>query len=281
MVAIIGDPLLPAGAGLMFMLGLRHGLDPDHIAAIDGMTLQVLRTRSGLARWVGTLFSLGHGTVITAIAVGVGTLSGKVELPAFVSMAANWLPIVLLLTIGLGNLHTLLTQSEHAMPRWNALRLAGPLARGGHPVGIFMVGVIFALVFDTAGQAAAWGYAATVHGGPVAALLVGLAFTLGMMVTDTVDSRVVAGILKNAEKTDVRRFRRLLGWSIVAASLGMAGYGIAVRMEPSLSAGGDAYTLIGLALFTPFALGYAWILWRMHNRTRQSRAARTDGSPQA
>ena len=27
-----------SGLVLMFVLGLRHGLDPDHIACIDGLT---------------------------------------------------------------------------------------------------------------------------------------------------------------------------------------------------------------------------------------------------
>jgi len=271
----IVDAFLPAGAGLMFVLGLRHGLDPDHIAAIDGMTMHVLRTRSGAARWVGTLFSLGHGTVVTGIAVGVGLASRDIMLPRLLAIMAGWLPIALLTLIGLSNLRTLLAQPDGTKSRWSALRLAGPLARSGHPAGIFLVGVIFALVFDTASQAAAWGLAATVQGGTAAALTIGVVFTLGMVVTDTVDSRVVAGILQRAAQADVRRFRRLLAWCIVATSLGMAAYGIATRINPALSVGDSGYSTIGLVLFAPFALGYIWMLWRMLRRTRLNGSTNT------
>ena len=42
-------------AALVFALGLRHGFDPDHLVAIDGLT------RSSKSRWCGLFFSLGHG----------------------------------------------------------------------------------------------------------------------------------------------------------------------------------------------------------------------------
>ena len=40
------DALPASGLALFFVLGLRHGVEPDHIAAIDGMTIG----RRGLAR---------------------------------------------------------------------------------------------------------------------------------------------------------------------------------------------------------------------------------------
>ena len=43
---------LPADWGalcaLVFLLGMRHGLDADHLAAIDGLT----RARSHIGRWI-------------------------------------------------------------------------------------------------------------------------------------------------------------------------------------------------------------------------------------
>ena len=41
--------LLPIpGLSLMFMLGLRHGFDPDHIAIIDSMAYRALGERPRL-----------------------------------------------------------------------------------------------------------------------------------------------------------------------------------------------------------------------------------------
>jgi high-affinity nickel-transport protein len=50
----------------MFMLGLRHGFDPDHIAIIDGVSVRYAATKPLLAKWTGTLFAAGHGTVVLA-----------------------------------------------------------------------------------------------------------------------------------------------------------------------------------------------------------------------
>src|SRR2546428_14111160 len=50
---------------LVFLLGLRHGFDPDHLVAIDGLT------RSNRSRWNGLFFSLGHGMVVTLVGLVV------------------------------------------------------------------------------------------------------------------------------------------------------------------------------------------------------------------
>ena len=56
---------------LVFVLGLKHGFDADHLATIDGLTRYNSWTRPGLARYCGALFSLGHGTVVIAIALAL------------------------------------------------------------------------------------------------------------------------------------------------------------------------------------------------------------------
>src|SRR5258706_15426879 len=52
---------------VVFLLGLKHGLDPDHLAAIDGLTRFNASRRPLLSRWSGLLFSAGHGVVVTAV----------------------------------------------------------------------------------------------------------------------------------------------------------------------------------------------------------------------
>ena len=46
---------------LALLLGLRHGFAPDHLAAVDGLTM---RARRVAAPWMGALFSIGHGTIL-------------------------------------------------------------------------------------------------------------------------------------------------------------------------------------------------------------------------
>ena len=56
---------LPAsGMALFFLLGMRHGIEPDHIAAIDGLTLRAHDHHERHAPWTGSLFALGHGLAI-------------------------------------------------------------------------------------------------------------------------------------------------------------------------------------------------------------------------
>lgn len=61
----------------MLMLGLRHGLNPDHIAIIDSMTMKHSNEHSPYAKWVGTFFAIGHGLVVTTIAVLVNCLRAQ------------------------------------------------------------------------------------------------------------------------------------------------------------------------------------------------------------
>src|SRR3977135_1593254 len=64
---------------LVFALGLRHGFDPDHLVAIDGLTRSSARARPGMSRWSGLFFSLGHGAVVTLVGLGVAVAAGDWE----------------------------------------------------------------------------------------------------------------------------------------------------------------------------------------------------------
>ena len=50
-------------------LEMRHGTDPDHLAAIDGLTRIRPRATNGV------YFALGHGLVVISLAVGIVTFS--------------------------------------------------------------------------------------------------------------------------------------------------------------------------------------------------------------
>ena len=58
-------------AVVALVLGMRHGVDADHLAAIDAMTRCNAQARPALARRTGLWFSVGHGTVVLAVAFGV------------------------------------------------------------------------------------------------------------------------------------------------------------------------------------------------------------------
>src|SRR4051794_27368411 len=71
------------GIGLTaYTLGLRHAFDADHIAAIDNTTRKLM-AEGKRPLSVGFFFSLGHSTVVFALAlllaVGVRAIAGQVE----------------------------------------------------------------------------------------------------------------------------------------------------------------------------------------------------------
>lgn len=249
-----------SSAGLMFGLGLRHGLDPDHIAVIDGLTMRAMTQRPRSAPWVGTLFSIGHGLVVTLIALGVALVSREWRVPEELAAYGGWVPIGLLILVGVLNLWSLLAQPDYEVTGWRSWLLPNRLRQSSHPALVLVIGMFFALVFDTATQAAAWGYVAASEGGAVLALCLGLVFTLGMVITDTLDSRMLATLLRRSQREEARRFRRLLGWAIVTVSFGMAAYGIAARVHPAVELGDDAYFVLGVGLFVFFGSGYLWTL---------------------
>lgn len=215
---------------LMFVLGLRHGLAPDHVAFIDGMAMQAVHERSRSARWVGALFALGHGLTITIMAVLLGALGVALAFPPMVARVLEWMPVLLLLVLGTFNLRQLLRQSGFAPVAWKDRILPGRLRHSSHPLAVLSVGVIFALVFESVAQAATWGYAANAQGGATAALGAGLAFTAGMLVTDTADGLLMVRLFSR-ERRGQRDYRRAVGWCMVALSYGVAFFTIAMLLE--------------------------------------------------
>jgi len=243
------ESMLPtSGLVLMFMLGLRHGFDPDHIAMIDSMAYRSLDERPRLAPWMGTLFALGHGLTVTAIAVLLGAVAGEFSLPATLQAVLDWLPAALLLLVGTLNLRGLLGQGDYQPQGWKSHYLPARLRNSSHPLAVLLVGVLFALVFDTATQAAAWGYAASGDGAS-SALLAGLVFTCGMVLTDTLDGRLMVRLMRHAAgRARTRLYRRAIGWAVVLISYGTALYMIATHVRPDLDIGEAAFTTIGAAL---------------------------------
>ena len=129
-------------AALVFALGLRHGLDPDHLVAIDGLT------RSTRSRWCGLFFSLGHGVVVTLIGVAVALAASDRQAPAWLEQTGAGISIGVLLVLGFANLALVLRAPRGApvaplglRSRWLALRLQP----ASHPVVIAAVGAAFAL----------------------------------------------------------------------------------------------------------------------------------------
>src|SRR5213083_2696024 len=64
-------PVMLGLGGLAYSFGLRHAFDADHISAIDNTTRKLLQ-EGKRPMGVGFFFSLGHSTVVLAIALALG-----------------------------------------------------------------------------------------------------------------------------------------------------------------------------------------------------------------
>ncbi len=271
------DAELISGSGLvlMFVLGLRHGLDPDHIACIDGLTWRALSHEHRHADWIGTLFAIGHGLLVTSIAVGVSKVTRTLSVPDPVVVVFGWIPTVLLLLVGTMNLRLLMSRDPSYAPTGWKLRLIPKRLRNhSSPWAVVVIGVLFATVFDTATQASAWGFVASTKGGGLpAAFLAGIVFSVGMVITDTLDGRLICRIGRSSDgQAAGRRFRRSLGWLIVAISYGVAVYNIGKALIPALEMDDMAFSLTGASLIVVMCV--IWACVRPDRRQAVSSPAR-------
>lgn len=206
---------------IVFMLGLRHGMDPDHLATIDGITRASSIKRPRLSRWTGLLFSLGHGMMMTAAAGIISGLAHSWQVPVWFEMLGAWISISFLFTLGFTNLYVVLKMPASAVlkPAGITGRLFRPLlARLEHPGWMILIGALFALSFDTLSQVAFFSVSSQAHNGWSASMLFGLVFMLGMIITDGLNGFWVARMIQRTDKL-ARVASRLLGLIVSGLSL--------------------------------------------------------------
>ena len=251
---------LPAtGLALFFMLGLRHGCEPDHIAAIDGMTLRAVDRHEKHAGWVGTLFALGHGVAVGAIAVTVSLAAAAFALPETLVTASEWLPVLLLIGLGVWNLRALMAPGDYR-PDSVRLRLMPRRLRERTDLwSSFFIGLLFALVVDTLAHVSAWTVFATSRGGWQAGVVAGLLFSVGMLATSTLDSQFLARVLRSdADAATTRRYRRGIGWFVVVLSFAVAAHAIAEQMAWRTALDGELAVWVGAAALVLLPVLWAW-----------------------
>jgi high-affinity nickel-transport protein len=199
-----------------YTLGLRHAFDADHIAAIDNTTRKLMADGKR-PLGVGFFFSLGHSTVVFALALllaaGVGAIGAQVEhggstlhdltgvLGAAVSGGFLYLIAALNLAVLLGifRIFRRMGSSEfdevelerQLDSRGLMHRVLGPFAdRVSSSWQMYPLGLLFGLGFDTATEVALLFLAggAASSGLPLYAILcLPVLFAAGMSLADTID----------------------------------------------------------------------------------------------
>ncbi|GAC1438486.1 MAG: hypothetical protein NVS1B11_30760 [Terriglobales bacterium] len=175
-------------------LGMRHGTDPDHLAAIDGLTRIRPRSTNGI------FFALGHGFVVTMLAVGIGHV-----IAARFAFIGPWT----LILIGTANLWRILFA-----PRLPKIVKRPIVAQP------FLLGMLLAAGFETASQ-----LSALILAGRINAWLLGIFFSGGMLLVDGLDGYLAASTQQLAAvgHANAKAASRLLGLLVVIFSFGLGG----------------------------------------------------------
>jgi high-affinity nickel-transport protein len=237
---------------VVFLLGLRHGMDADHLATIDGLTRFNANIRPRLSRWSGFLFSFGHGLVVMVVAILVGIFSINLAIPDWMDGFGAWMSIVFLLALGTVNFVMVLRAppQEVVQPAGLKGRFIGRLNQASRLGLIVLIGALFAISFDTMSQAALFSLAASKMSGWVFSGTLGFTFMVGMMVTDAINGLWVSRLLRRADRR-ARIASRMLGLTIALLSFVVAILGITEFWSPQAASWSDAnglYFGIGVIL---------------------------------
>lgn len=245
-------------ATVVFLLGLKHGFDADHLATIDGLTRLNTQSRRPFARYCGALFSLGHGAIVLLIAAAVSLLTTHWKTPHWLETSGAWISLLFLTLLGAVNIRAALTTaSDEVVPlvgiksRW----LTG-LGEARSPWLVALIGALFALSFDTVSQAALFSLTAQQFGGLVPALMLGGLFTIGMLVTDGINGLWISRLIARADDL-ARVASRVMSLAVGGVSLLVAGFAFAKLALPAVDewAQGKEFAF-GLAVVAVILLSY-------------------------
>jgi high-affinity nickel-transport protein len=179
------------GAFTVFVLGMRHGADPDHLAAIDNVTRNAYVKTPLLSRFVGTFFAGGHTVMVLAISALVGMLGARFAAHgALIETIGTWISIVVLLGVAALNLRAL-RRGDGRVAGAKTRLLPKRLREGTNALVAIPIGLLFGFGFETSSQLAAYAVVFGADAGVAGALVVGAMFSAGMICTDTLDSLLV------------------------------------------------------------------------------------------
>lgn len=255
-------PLLTA-AFLMLALGVRHGIDPEHIAIVNSMTMRAAEQGRGRPALCGLYFALGHGLVITAGAMALTGLLQLGRMPLWLESIAVWVPTAILFWVASINLVELLRPGDAYRPRSVKARfLPAALRDSSHPLAVFCIGVLFAPFVDPASQAAVWAYVVGTSGNVLEVAWLGSLLTASMAVVCVLGARSILLLTQSANLRRAERRRRVLGWLIVVFSYVIVALEVIRQLFPDAP---SAVRLAGVLLIALLA-GGALLVRQRHRR---------------
>jgi high-affinity nickel-transport protein len=283
------NPALIGLGTLAYTFGLRHAFDADHIAAIDNTTRKFLQD-GRRSYGVGFFFSLGHSSVVFALAAGLGfaTSSVRQRIPSFQHWGGpvgTGVSGAFLLAIGVLNLLVLMDvvgifremrrgglDEDRLEARLldRGLMSRGVLKRLGDRIHaswqMFPLGVLFGLGFDTATEVGLLALSAGAAGRhmPFAAVLaLPLLFAAGMSLLDTADGAFMSHAYGWAFANPVRKvyYNITVTALSVTVALGIGGVELLQLVVKAawLDVNRSGYVIVAMFILT---WGVSAVVWR-------------------
>ena len=289
-------PVLLGTASLAYTFGLRHGVDPDHIAAIDNVTRKLMQ-EGKRPLYAGFFFALGHSTIVVIasvlIALSVAALQAKFDgFREIGGVIGTSISALFLLGISLANIvilvsvyrvfaavkrgERLIDDDLHKVLGQRGLigrmlrSLFGIIDKSWH---MYPLGLLFGLGFDTASEIGLLGISAgqVSAGLPVWSILVFPAlFTAAMSLVDTSDGVLMVNAYGWAFIKPIRKLYYNLTITLVSIvvalligsveALGLLGgkLGLAGGFWDFISALNDDFGALGYLIIGIFAA--SWLI---------------------
>jgi high-affinity nickel permease len=233
---LLGDWKLDAALGSCLLLGLRHGFDYDHLAAISDITAVQRNWKSGLR--LGMTYALGHA--FTVAALGVMVLELHMGLPEGLDHWTERLIGLTLIVLGIGVVAGILRKDAHGHQHsriesrlaiaingilwisWRVHRLWNRTARKPdrfrwmyNGKSVFLIGVLHGIGAETPSQLALFFLTANLGGTSRGMLGLG-AFALGLVAMNAVMTASMGGAFQVTGHHP--RFYHLIAWTGAAYS---------------------------------------------------------------
>jgi high-affinity nickel permease len=250
-----GDWKLDAALGSCLLLGLRHGFDYDHLAAISDITAVQRTWRSGLR--LGITYALGHA--FTVAALGVAVLELHMGLPQSLDHWTERLIGLTLILLGIGVVAGILRKDAHGHRhsrmesrlaiavngflwlRWRLRRLADPATPEPERFqwmyngkSVFLIGMLHGVGAETPSQLALFFLTANL-GGTSRGMLGLAAFSIGLVTMNALMTASLGGAFRASGRRP--RLFHVIAWTgaVYSCAIGLIFLlGISDRL-PSLS----------------------------------------------
>lgn len=207
-----------AATMLACVLGARHGLDADHLAAIDGLTRSNASAGRRVAPLCGVMFLTGHAAVIVATALVLVLLQSQFAPPAWLETLGTAISATTLIALGWINLRAAFARAGNGSAVGLRAGLLGPVLRASNAWQIALVGALFALSFDSVAIATLF---ASSSAGVAGVLQTGFSFSVGMLVVGVANGLWVARLLRHSQDSS-RRAARVMTLTIALIAFAVA-----------------------------------------------------------